>query len=453
MSSIKTYGVYLPQFTIEDNVLHPKGGSKKHTVGYVDEDIITLAYASACNLQSEVDAVLFATSTPIFKGRYHASYLADMMSLKEGILALDLGTTDRSGTDALVLADALVQAGKCQNVLVVASNISYPPIGSELKTPFGHGAVSMIISTEPGLAAITGTASYSSAVAEEFIYKGDKVKYDARFAVGVGFKENIKRVLGTFDSGSIDNLIVNSTYSKFASGTLKKLGFKAEGQLMQDTLAPQIGYLGAAHGLFRLIDMIENRTGNSALLDYANGSNVISLDVRETSNEILGKALQSKAEINSYQDYLTIRKQGKFNRNGYEHATVFSSEMMQEREKEQLIGLKGFECSGCGTIIYMKAARCSHCKEEEFHTRQLATKGKIFTKTSEHYFPASFPPTNMIVVDLDGGGRITVQQTDDMYQNEEASLNIGDKVELTLRMMMENDAKPNYFWKCRPIKN
>jgi len=28
---------------------------------------------------------------------------------------------------------------------------------------------------------------------------------------------------------------------------------------------------------------------------------------------------------------------------------------------------------------------------------------------------------------------------------------IGAKVELVLRKMIENDAKPNYFWKCRLV--
>jgi uncharacterized OB-fold protein len=54
----------------------------------------------------------------------------------------------------------------------------------------------------------------------------------------------------------------------------------------------------------------------------------------------------------------------------------------------------------------------------------------------------------MVVIDLDGGGRLTVQQTDDMYPSESNLIKIGDKVKLVFRKMMENDKKPNYFWKC-----
>ena len=54
----------------------------------------------------------------------------------------------------------------------------------------------------------------------------------------------------------------------------------------------------------------------------------------------------------------------------------------------------------------------------------------------------------MVIIDLDGGGRVTVQQTDDMSPAEANTINIGDKGELVFRKMMENDKKPNYFWKC-----
>ncbi len=83
---------------------------------------------------------------------------------------------------------------------------------------------------------------------------------------------------------------------------------------------------------------------------------------------------------------------------------------------------------------------------------QLAKEGTVYSVTSEYYFPNSFGPTNMVVIDLEGGGRITVQQTDDMYQDESTKIGIGDKVELVLRKMMENDSKPNYFWKCRKLE-
>jgi hydroxymethylglutaryl-CoA synthase len=448
VSFIKKYNVALPQFRISDNVLDPRRGREvQHAVCYTDEDIITLAWQAAEKLGDEVDAVLFATTTPVFKRRYHASYLAGLLGLPDGITVLDMGTTNRAGTDALLLADTFISSGKHNNILVVASDVSFPAIGKENSTPFGHGAVAMLVSKDKGFAQITNAASFSEALAEEFAYKGEKVKYDVRFARTAGFKNNMKKVLAELAPEGIDSLIINSAYVKLIFSTLKKAGYDMEKQVAPDKLVPRFGYLGAAHGLLRLVYAMENTSGTSVLVDYNNGSNVITVEVAKKVAPILGD-LENKTPITYYQDYLALRKRGKFDGRGYESIEIFSSEMMQEREKDQLLRLKGFECKDCGTVYYLKAARCNNCKGTDFAEKQLSKTGTVYSLTSEFYFPNSFPPTNMIVIDLDGGGRMTVQQTDDMYQNENTKISIGDKVKLVLRKMMENDKKPNYFWKC-----
>lgn len=127
---------------------------------------------------------------------------------------------------------------------------------------------------------------------------------------------------------------------------------------------------------------------------------------------------------------------------------MFSSEMMNEREKNQLLYLNGFECSECKTIYLIKSEQCKNCKCKNFTLKKLNTEGKVFTSTKEFYFPASFAPITMVVIDLIGGGRITVQLTDDMYVEQKNKLQIGSKVKLVLRKMLENGNKPNYFYKC-----
>ena len=45
---------------------------------------------------------------------------------------------------------------------------------------------------------------------------------------------------------------------------------------------------------------------------------------------------------------------------------------------------------------------------------------------------------------------MTVQQTDTVYPGKN-NMKVGAKVGLVLRKMMENDAKPNYFWKAKQL--
>ncbi len=448
MSYIKEYGVAVPEFRISEKTLHPRLGRKgQHAVCYSDQDIITLAFEACQNVSKEVDAVFFATTTPVFKDRYHASYVADLLKLKQGILAMDFGTSARAGSDALLMADKLIKSGEYKNILVVAAEVYYPEIGKETRSPFGHAAVAMVVSADTGIAEITRTKSYLSALAEDFNYKGETVQYDARFARTEGFKMNLGLALkeSNINTSDVNQVILHSPYAKIAFGQLKKAGFDLEKQLMKDTVTAEIGNTGACHGLFLLINAIENGQGNIALFDYLNGTNVIEI----TNNTVVEfPSVKKGTPIEAYQDYLTLRKQGKFTGRGYESIEMFSSEMISEREKDGLVYLKGYECAKCGTVYYMNAARCNACHHTEFNQKQLEKTGTVYSVTSEYYFPSSFGPTNMVVIDLDEGGRITVQQTDDMFPTEENTINIGDKVELVFRKMMENDKKPNYFWKC-----
>ena len=454
MSYIRSYGIAFPQFRIEDSILHPKGkkGVMKG-VCFSDEDIITLAYKAVSDIPKEnIDGIFFATTTPVFHNRYHASFLAGYLNLSNGILALDFTTSSRCGTDALFLANALIDSGKYKNILVVASDVYFPGIGKECVDSFGHAACSVLLSAEKGLAEITSAGSFSFSYAEEFSYKGEYVQYDPRFSRDAGFKTNITDSLKQLVSTpkSFDAIVLNSLYSRMAGGIFLKAGFD-EIQFAKDTLSSKIGNTGAPHALLLLVNELENGKKNILLADYANGTNLFEIEnIAAGEHKPLQQQLSNYDPINSYQDYLLLRKAGNFNSLKYKIKEMFSSEMMQEREKDTLLYLKGLKCEHCGTIYYLKSARCKKCKTGKFSEVQLAKTGTVYAITNEHYFPASFPPVTMAVIDLDGGGRVTVQQTDTMYPEKNIMM-IGSKVKLVLRKMIENDAKPNYFWKAKQL--
>ena len=402
--------------------------------------------------KENIDGIFFATSTPVFHNRYHASYLADLLNLPQGILTLDFVNSSRSGTDALLLANVLINSGKYKNILVVASDVHFPSIGKELATPFGHAACANLISSEKGIAEITSAKSFSSSLAEEFSYKGKNIQYDLRFSRDAGFKTNLTSSLKNFVSNPkpYDAVILNSLYARMGGGVFSKAGFE-EKQFAKDTLASKLGNTGAVHALLLLINELESEKKNILLVDYTNGTNILEVKNNSTGKtKLFQDELKNFELINSYQDYLLLRKAGNFNSSKYETKEMFSSEMMQEREKDTLQYLKGLKCDKCGTIYYLKSTRCKKCKSDKFSVIQLSKTGTVYTFTSEHYFPSSFPPISILVIDLDGGGRMTVQQTNTMYP-ERNKIEIGSKVKLVLRKMIEHDAKPNYFWKAIPM--
>jgi 3-hydroxy-3-methylglutaryl CoA synthase len=419
VSTIKSYGIGLPHYRIEDNTLHPEGkkGVMK-AVCFPDEDLVTLAFQAAFDIpKNNIDGIFFATSTPVFHNRYHASYLADLLNLPQGILALDFTNSSRGGTDALLLANDLINSGKYKNILVIASDVDFPEIGKERSTPFGHAASAILLSDEKGIAEISLAKSFSSSLAEEFSYKLNSIQYDPRFSRDAGFKNNLSASLKNIISNpkSFDAIILNSLYARMAGGIFAKAGFE-ENQFAKDSISSKIGNTGAVHALLLLINELENGKKNILLADYTNGTNFFEIKNCDTpTNKALQEQLKNYELINTYQDYLLLRKAGNFKSYKYNTKEMFSSEMMQEREKETLLYLKGLKCEECGTIYYLKSARCKKCKCDKFSTVQLKNTGMVYAFTSEHYFPSSFPPITMLVIDLDGGGRMTVQQTDTMY--------------------------------------
>ena len=71
----------------------------------------------------------------------------------------------------------------------------------------------------------------------------------------------------------------------------------------------------------------------------------------------------------------------------------------------------------------------------------------MFTFTVDHLIANLEHPLPMVIVDLDGGGRLYLQMTDFM----EDEVAIGSSVTLTFRRLHEGGGNHNYFWKARPL--
>lgn len=457
MSNIISYGLALPQYRISDDVL--AGGksrfNRKRTVCYTDEDILTLAFEAAHSCMDTVkstlpDAVFFATTNPVFEGRYHATQIADWLGLSQNIQALDFCASTRSGTDALILANQLIASGLINAALVIAVNAHFAAIGNEPKDHQGHGACAILLGTDKGFATINFSKSISSGFADTFQYKGYPVSYDSRFGKDAGLKKDFALALKLWseqlneDATESFRILINASGAKVLKGQLKKAG--VSDQLENDWLIAESGHLGGAHALFRLIDSLKNPNTKYALFDACNGMNILQYIVHEGKAFDWENYFSNSIDIRSYQDYLKLRKAAATGKN-VAVKDMFSSEMISEREKESLIYLEALRCNHCHSVYYLKTMRCKKCHGEDFEKVKLSREGEVYTYTSEHYFPVSFPPVLMLVLNLDSGGRMTVQQTDDMYAVNQNI--IAKRGKLVLRKMNEHDNKPNYFWKCK----
>ena len=72
----------------------------------------------------------------------------------------------------------------------------------------------------------------------------------------------------------------------------------------------------------------------------------------------------------------------------------------------------------------------------------------VATYTIDHLAYSPSPPTVVVVIDFDGGGRFNCELTD--ADPDEAK--IGLRVRMTFRRMLTADGVHNYFWKATPIR-
>ena len=91
---------------------------------------------------------------------------------------------------------------------------------------------------------------------------------------------------------------------------------------------------------------------------------------------------------------------------------------------------------------------CIVCGGKNLKKVKLPREGEVFTLTEDYLtiYSDIFPPVPMLVVQLKNGARIYIQGTE---LEEGDRFKIGDKVELTLRILNSYKGFLNYFYKVR----
>jgi hydroxymethylglutaryl-CoA synthase len=74
-------------------------------------------------------------------------------------------------------------------------------------------------------------------------------------------------------------------------------------------------------------------------------------------------------------------------------------------------------------------------------------RGTIATYTVDHLAYSPSPPVVQAVVDVDGGGRCTLEIAD----AESDRLTVGARVEFTFRRLFTAGGVHDYFWKARLV--
>jgi len=284
-----------------------KLGMRERTVTGPDEDSISLGCdaATACIEQasisvSDIDGLIFASSTNAYSLKASATVLQDALGISADAFVTDVQFASRSGLDAIKIARAMVDCNQARNVLVVAAdtlNVFMSP-GHVYDYAAGAGAVALLISNDNVIADINDMAFASEDRANWYKLANDRYIQLGSGFVGYisnwGLMDSVKASWKTFchkNNCKADDF----GYFALPQGTMVQT-FMSSSAIGCDVysavpyiLSEQVGDMGCAGVLAcmcNILDLIDD-AGEKILVcayGWGDGSGIMSL----TSTQLLG---------------------------------------------------------------------------------------------------------------------------------------------------------------------
>ncbi|HWP65564.1 MAG TPA: OB-fold domain-containing protein [Candidatus Limnocylindria bacterium] len=464
MIGIARLGTYFPRRRLDRGLLAKAWGGRAsgtRTMAAPDEDALTMAVEAlaACvgeTPPADVGALYFASTSAPYLEKQVASMIATAADLPRDLATADFGGSVRAGLGALRAALDAVGAGSVRAALVAAADCRLAEPGSELETQLGDGAAAALVGRHEVIAELVTAAS----VAEEFTYfwRTDEQRYvqvaDARFGNQYGVQAYVPEALGAalrkaeLPAAKLARVAVALPDPRAAAAVVKKAGLDPEAQLVP-SLAGEAGVLGCAEPMVLLSRALEGVQPGDFVAMAAYGEGADAMIFRATHAlrvhppRPIADALAGGIPVPSYERYLRARGILPFDVGGELVPTY-----IEWKELKQDVRLWGSRCTACGLVQYPQEVVCMGCHAPgKTVEHKLRREGTVFTFTIDHLI-GQVPehPMPMVVVELDGGGRVYLQGTD----CAEGEIAVGKRVRLTYRRLHQAGGNRNYFWKVRP---
>jgi len=491
-------GVGLPSRRLSlSEVAAAWGGSLKGHVAVceADEDVLTLAFEAAESAVAaagahphDLDGLWWGTSRPPFAEGPSHSLLAASLGLDPASSGTICSGSPLSGMDALLAAWDFLAAGRGTMALVVASDALLPGVGSSLEAAFGAGAAAFVLERASGAPAdggvpnrrplpalLVASATRYAPVLDRYRPDASPVTVDAydprlfREEVFLPIVSGVSRSLlesclrsgghereegfespasGPSSSASHPVLLSVADPDGKLAGAAARL---AGGELCSAPSRQTLGDLGAASALVGAMEAL-SAAGSVAMVAYGGGRATGVLieassavhGAREAA-ERLGRFLQSATPA-SYTDVLRYRGQLVPTADPVPMGIPPGSAAFVRGGVEMLM-LEGARCKHCGTVSTPPSVHptCIGCGSFDLEVVLLSRSGTVQTFVVNHTMPPPFAaPLPLVVVDLDGGGRVMIQGA----TTDASRLAIGDRVELRLRRYATERGVPVYGYKA-----
>ncbi|ORB30340.1 hypothetical protein [Ilumatobacter coccineus YM16-304] [Mycolicibacterium parafortuitum] len=432
------YATYVPSHRLGRRVV----------AGY-DEDSTTMAVAAAhAALPPGFDpgAVLFATSSPAYADKTNATAIHAALGLPEQVLAADFCGTGRSGFAAILLA---ARSGG----LAVAADVRVGRPGSADEKLGGDGAAALAFGDGEPIAEVLGTASRTAEFLDRWRAPGSVTgqQWEERF----GF-ERYSPLIRSTAADALDTAgLADADHVVLAcpnSAVLKRAGSLVKGQ--KSTVTSPVGFSGAADAAIALTGVLDVADPGDTILVLSATDGCDALVLRTTA------ALPAARQPTP----LAIQLEGG---RPVPPLTYLSWRGLVEMEPPRRpepdrvaappssraaawkFGLTGTRCRRCGFVHLPPARVCRGCAvADDMDSVPIAAReGTVVTYTVDRLAYSPSPPMVQAVVDVDGGGRCTVEVAD----ADQDALRVGARVRFSFRRLFTAGDVHDYFWKAVQI--
>ncbi|MBK6277442.1 MAG: OB-fold domain-containing protein [Gammaproteobacteria bacterium] len=460
MTGIVACGAWIPARRLPLPLLAGKAareGAPERALAWADEDALTMAVEAARDClggrdRGDIELLLFASTTGPYAEKQGAAIIAAALGLAPGVRTVDVGSSLRGGTQALLLALDAVRAGSARAALVLVADCREGAPGSALEANGGDAAVAFLLAGGEPLIEVIDSASESAESVDVWRRHGDRFTHawEERFVLAHGYLEPALAAAGRlgargrFDPARCDHLLLSAPDRKAHEALARALGGASRAA---DPLLGSVGACGSAHALLQLVALAETaEPGASALLvNHGDGADALGLRFRRKAEARMTARLARRLPLTSPDQYRRARDLLVTEYAGNDFQGI--SATVHRRERAEDLALAGQRCA-CGHAQFPRERICGACGVADRFTDEVFAerRGRLLTYTLDAFFPTPEPPTAVGVVQVDDGPRIYLQLTD----VPAADVALGMALEFTFRRIHTVGGRPNYFWKCRP---
>jgi 3-hydroxy-3-methylglutaryl CoA synthase len=478
MTGIVSFGGYIPRLRLQrksvaeaNSWFNPglKGQAKgERAICNWDEDAITMAVEAARDALTGIDRtkitqLVLASTTLPFQDRNNATLVAQALTLRHDIQTLDITSSQRAATSALIQALRGLRPGEL--ALVIASEKRRTKAASPQEMAYGDGAAAFVLGTE-GVAA-SFVASESEAVDFVDHFRGQNRDFDyaweERWIRDEGYNKIVPPVLKRLldktklAGDAIAAFAMPCTLARVVQGIAKRVGIAEE--RVRDQLGAECGDTGVAHPLVMLAHTLEQAKSGERILvaTFAQGCDALLFQATDALAKlpkrrgIAGSLARKKAEANysrflAFNDIVAIERGM---RSEVDKQTALST---LYRKRDMVTSLMGGKCRKCGTVQWPKSNVCVNPNCNEFKSQDdhpfAEQVGKIMSFTADLLTYSPDPPACSGMIQFDEGGRFMADFTD----VEAGALKVGTPMQMMFRIKDYDSMRGfvRYFWKAAP---